>query len=270
MANEKSVLPLGKAAPPPRARYHPAMRFEEPPLEGRLRRRYKRFLTDVELPGGEVLTAHCPNTGSLLGCLAEGSRVWLRDSHDPRRKLRYTWQAIEVDGTWVNVDTNLPNRVVHDALAAGEVPGLDRYAQAKREVPYGTRSRIDVLLTAEDGARCYVEVKNTTLVEDGVARFPDAVTERGRKHLGELTEAVAAGERAVQFFFVSRADARVFRPADDIDSGYAAALREAAAAGVEVQAWGARVGARELLLDRPLRVDLTAPRETPTPRRRKA
>jgi len=249
------------------------MRFEEPPLVGVLRRRYKRFLTDVELPDGEVLVAHCPNTGSLRGCLEEGNRVWLRDSHDPRRKLRYTWQAVEVAGTWVNVDTNLPNRVGFEALEDRAVPGLEDCGSARREVPYGTRSRIDVLLTAEDGRRCYVEVKNTTLVELEEARFPDAVTERGRKHLGELTRVVEEGARAVQLFFISRADARRFRPADDIDPAYARALRAAAEAGVEVRAFSARVEPQELSLGPELPVDLTSPSEKTAdsaPRRRKA
>ncbi|MEW6072763.1 MAG: DNA/RNA nuclease SfsA [Planctomycetota bacterium] len=236
------------------------MRFSAPPLEGRLRCRYKRFFADVELPSGTVVTAHCPNTGSLLGCRAEGSRVWLRDAGRARRKLRYTWQAIEVDGTWVNVDTSLPNRVVHAAVAAGELAGLDGGAGVRREVPCGRGSRIDLLLVAAGGSRTYVEVKSTTLVEDGVALFPDAVTERGRRHLAALARAVKEGERAVQLFFVGRADAEVLRPAAAIDPAYADALRRAAAAGVEVRAWCARVEPEELAIAREIPVELEPPR----------
>jgi sugar fermentation stimulation protein A len=235
------------------------MRFPAAPLEGRLVRRYQRFFAEVELDGGERLVAHCPNTGSLLGCLAPGSRVWLRDSGNPERKLRFTWQAVRIGRTWVNVDTSLPNRVVAEAVATGAVAELGGYARVRREVPYGRASRIDLLL--EDDARgpCHVEVKSTTLAEDGAALFPDAATERGTKHLGELARLARRGRRAVQFFFVSRADVKVFRPADAIDPRYCRALRRAVGAGVEVLAYTTRVEARRLELLRPLPLDLAAP-----------
>lgn len=228
-----------------------------PTLEGRLVRRYKRFFADVELADGTLVTAHCPNTGSLKGCLVEGGRAILRDSQDLERKLRYVWQAIEVDGTLVNVDTGLPNRVVHEAVVAGAIPELAGYDEARREVKYGENSRIDILLSKKRSKKlCYVEVKNTTLAQGRTALFPDAVTERGRKHLRELTAMVADGHRAVQFFFVSRDDVRTFAPADEIDPEYGAALREAAAAGVEVLAYSARVSPGALELHRPLEVRL--------------
>ena len=232
------------------------MRFDEPPIQGRLKERYKRFFADVELPDGEIVTAHCPNTGSLMGCKEAGRPVWLRDSHNPARKLRLTWQAIRVGSAWVNVDTSLPNRVVAEAVERGQVPALDGYAALRREVPYGDRSRIDLLL--EDPARppCYVEVKSTTFTSGRSALFPDAVTERGRKHLGELIEVARRGARAVQFFFVNRTDVACFRPADQIDPLYANALRDAAEAGVEVLAWTARVTPRQLVLDAELPVEL--------------
>ncbi len=229
------------------------MQFDEPPLQGRFLRRYKRFFADVELEDGSTLTAHCPNTGSLLGCKVEGSRVLLRDSGNPARKLRYTWQAIEIDGTWINVDTALPNRLVAEAIDAKEVPALRGYAELKREVKYGTGSRIDILLTKRTGERCYIEVKSTTLAEDGCAMFPDAVTERGRKHLGELAEVVRNGDRAVQFFLIGRDDVRSFRSADHIDPAYGAALREAIEAGVEVLVYTTRVTEREFALGRRIR-----------------
>jgi sugar fermentation stimulation protein A len=226
-----------------------------PTLEGCFLRRYKRFFADVELPDGRVITAHCPNTGSLKGCLIEGARAILRDSSGLERKLRYVWQAIEIDGTLVNVDTGLPNRAVHEAVVAGAIPELDGYDEARREVRYGENSRIDLLLSRKRSKTlCYVEVKNTTLANGHTALFPDAVTERGRKHLGELAAMVAAGHRAVQFFFVSRDDAREFAPADEIDPDYGASLREAARAGVELLAYSARVTPASLELHRKLRL----------------
>jgi len=230
--------------------------FLDAPLEARFVARRKRFFADVTLADGTALTAHCPNTGSLLGCLVPGARVWLRDSGNPERKLRHTWQAIELAGAWVNVDTSLPNRVTAEAVAAGRIPALAGYATLRREVAYGKNSRIDLLL--EDPARgtCHVEVKSTTLAEDGCALFPDAVTERGTKHLAELARLARAGQRAVQFFFVSRADVTRFRPADSIDPEYGRALRRAAQAGVELVAYTARVEARRLELLAPLPIEL--------------
>lgn len=218
------------------------MEILQPVQTGRFLRRYKRFLTDVELEGGEVVTVHCPNTGSMKGCLVEGARVAIRDSQDPKRKLRHTLQTIEVDGTWVNVDTGLPNALAYEALEAGALEALVGYDKARREVKYGTGSRIDVLLEREsDGAKVYVEVKNTTLVEGGVAKFPDAVTKRGLKHLDELEKVVAEGHRGVMLYCVSRADATSFAPADDIDPEYGQALRRVAKSGVELLAYTTRV-----------------------------
>ncbi|MCZ6598985.1 MAG: DNA/RNA nuclease SfsA [Planctomycetota bacterium] len=232
------------------------MHFDEPPIEGRLIERYKRFLADVELSDGSVITAHCPNTGSLLGCKEPGSRVWLRDSHNPGRKLRYTWQAVEVDGTWVNVDTSLPNRVVFDAIQERRIRPLAGYPWAKREVKYGQGSRIDILLTKSNGERCYVEVKSTTLTDGRLGLFPDAVTARGKKHLQELVRMTRKGHRAVQLFLVGRADVTRFRPADAIDPAYCKELRRAAAKGVEVLAYRTRVEPDRLEVDRKLPVDL--------------
>ena len=226
-------------------------------VEGRLVRRYKRFLADVELADGTLVTAHCPNTGSLLGCQEPGSLVVLRDSQDPGRKLRYTFQSIRIGRGLVNVDTGLPNAVVAEAVERGQVPELAGYDTLRREVKYGANSRIDLLLENRGGGpRCYVEVKSTTLARGRTARFPDAVTERGRKHLVELSAVVAAGERAVQFFFVSRGDVSRFAPADDIDPAYGQALRAAAAAGVELVAYSTRVRPDRLELARSLPIEL--------------
>ncbi|MED6334344.1 MAG: DNA/RNA nuclease SfsA [Planctomycetota bacterium] len=232
------------------------MRIEKPVLEGRLLRRYKRFLADVELLGGERLTVHCPNPGRMQGCLPDDAEVILRDSEDSRRKLRYTLQTVRVGRQWVNVDTSLPNAVVAEAIEAGAVEELTGYSSLRREVNYGLNSRIDILLEGESGPRCYVEVKCTTLVEHRVAMFPDAVTARGLKHLVELSRMVAEGHRAVMFYFISRADARRFEPADHIDPAYGAGLRQAIKAGVEAIAYSARVTPERLELGSPVKITI--------------
>lgn len=232
------------------------MRITQPVVEGRLVRRYKRFLADVVLSDGTQVTAHCPNPGRMIGCSEPHARVWLRDSQDPKRKLLYTLQTIEVEGVRINVDTGLPNAVLPEAIEAGLVPELSGYDRVRREVKYGKSSRIDVLLEKDSGERCFVEIKSTTLGADEFALFPDAVTARGLKHLDELMDVVRDGDRAVMFFFVSRNDVSRFAPADAIDPIYAAKLREVAAAGVEVLAWTSNVEPTELTLARPIEIDL--------------
>ena len=231
------------------------MDIDQPVLEGRFLRRYKRFFADVELEDGQLITAHCPNTGSLAGCLVEGAPAVLRDSQNPDRKLRHTWQSIQIDGTWVNVDTSLPNALVAAAIDAGEVPELAGYESLRREVKYGEGSRIDILLEGPS-VPCWVEVKSTTLVEDGVARFPDAVTARGKKHLGELLRMAQAGDRAVMFFAVARDDVEVFAPADAIDPAYGEELRRVMTEGVEAFAYTTTVEPGRIRLGRRVPIDL--------------
>lgn len=223
------------------------MKFPKSLIEGRFVRRYKRFFADVEGPGGEVLVAHCPNSGSMESCKTPGARAWVSPSDDPRRKLRYTLEIVESHGALAGVNTALPNHLAEEAVRAGVVAELQGYDGLRREVRYGSeRSRIDLLLERGD-ERCYVEVKNVTLGDGGeVARFPDAVTARGTKHLRELTQMVAEGHRAVLLFCVSRTDARVVEPADDIDPQYGRTLREAAAAGVEVLAYRCAISPEEI------------------------
>ncbi|MDF1838859.1 MAG: DNA/RNA nuclease SfsA [Planctomycetota bacterium] len=232
------------------------MQIEQPTVQGRLIKRYKRFLADVDMDGGETLTAHCPNTGSMKGCLEAGAKVVLRDSQNPARKLQYTLQTIEVDGTWVNVDTGLPEALAFEAIQAGLIPSLTGYEKARREVKYGKNSRIDVLLEDEEKGRCYVEVKNTTLVDGKLAMFPDAVTERGRKHLYELASMVEEGHRAVMLYIISRDDVNSFSPAEDIDPAYTESLREVTSKGVEVLAYSTRVEPDSFNLHKALKVKL--------------
>lgn len=232
-----------------------------PPLtEGRLVQRRNRFVAEVEI-GGAVVDAHCPNTGSMLGCKAPGSRVWLSPAENPERKLRWTWEIVEVSaealpGVLVGLHTGRPNGLVEEALRAGRIPELAAYTAYRREVRYGREnSRIDLLLQGEGLPPCYVEVKNVTAaVEGGVGFFPDAVTERGAKHLREMMAVVAQGARAALVFCVQRGDVREVRPADTIDPVYGRTLREALAAGVEAYALGAEVEPAEIVLDRRLPV----------------
>ncbi len=233
------------------------MRFPSPLLEGRLVRRYKRFLADVELPGGETVTAHVPNSGSMMGVDAPGSPAWLSRSDNPKRKLAYTLEMVEADGGLVGVNTMHPNALVAEAIAAGRIPELAGYARVRREVKYGRNSRIDVLLEDEGRPPAYVEIKNVHLRRpqqgDGLsAEFPDCPTARGAKHLEELAAMVAQGCRAVMLYLVQRMDCTHFRVARDIDPAYDAGLRRAVEAGVETLCWSCALTRESIELDRPL------------------
>jgi sugar fermentation stimulation protein A len=228
------------------------MKLPQPLIAGTLIRRYQRFLADVELDDGSMVTAHTPNTGSMRGCAVPGNRVLLSTSEKLGRKYPHSWELVHADGGWVGINTMLPNRLVREAIENGTVKELSGYRTIRGEVPYGSGSRIDLLLS-EPGL-CYVEVKNVTLVEDGRALFPDAVTARGQKHLRELMAMVQQGHRAVNFFLVQRGDGESLSPADGIDPGYGAALREAARNGVELLAYQAAVTETEILLKRALPV----------------
>lgn len=210
------------------------MVFDPPLIECVFLKRYKRFLADVRLPDGTELTVHCPNSGSMKHCQPPDARAWISDSQNPKRKLRYTLELIEVDGSMVCVNTQRPNALAEEAIHAGRIEALTGYATVNREVKFGEKSRIDFQLV--DGDRvCWVEVKNVTMgVGDGISRFPDAVTTRGRKHLLELKTAVEQGHRGVLLFCVGRDDTRVVQPADDIDPQYGETLRAVKAAGVEI------------------------------------
>ena len=225
------------------------MRFGAALVEGRLIRRYKRFLADVQLSTG-VITAACPNTGSLMGCCEPGSRVWLSESDRATRKYRHTWELVEVGRVIVGINTGLPNRLVAEAIGEGMIPELGGYENVRREVAFGEEgSRVDLVLEAPGREPCYVEVKNVTAAANqGVALFPDCVSERGSKHLRELIRLKARGIRPVQVYCVQRGDVNEVRPADGIDYVYGQTLREAIAAGVEVLAYRATVTPEEIRL----------------------
>ena len=228
------------------------MEFPDPLVRGRLIRRYKRFLADVELSDGRRDTAHVANPGAMTGLAEPGAEIWLAPARNPARKLRWSWVLVRAEGALVGVDTSLPNALVAEALREGRVPELAGYARTRREVRYGERSRIDLLL--EDDARgdCHVEVKNVHLKRGASAAFPDATTKRGARHMGELSRLAAAGRRAVVFYAVQRADCRDFRVASDIDPAYDAAFAAARAAGVEALCYGCRVTEEAIVLDAPM------------------
>jgi sugar fermentation stimulation protein A len=225
-------------------------------LEATLLRRYKRFLADVELPNGEVRTIHCPNPGSMSGTKAPGSAVRCSTHDNPKRKLRHTLEMIRVGRSWVGLHAVKANALTERALARGAYSPFVGYGTIEREVAIDEGSRFDFRLSghAERAAPCWIEVKSVTLCERRAARFPDAVTMRGRRHLEHLAERRHKGARAALLFIVQRADADSVAPADDIDPAYGKALRRAASAGVEVHALGATVRADRILLDRILPV----------------
>jgi sugar fermentation stimulation protein A len=227
-----------------------------PPLvAGTLIKRYKRFLADVLLEDGSEVTVHCPNSGSMKGCAVPGSRVFLSRSSNLKRKYPFGWELVEADGFWAGINTGLPNRLTHEAIENGTVTELQGYTAIRPEVPYGEHSRIDLLLEGKSG-RCFVEVKNVTLVEHGRALFPDAVTTRGQKHLLELMRVVAEGDRGVIFFTVQRGDGNSVSPADLIDPEYGRLLRLATQNGVEALAYRAVVTPEEIRLTERLPVIL--------------
>lgn len=227
------------------------MKFSSPLIPATLVRRYKRFLADVILEAGDEVTVHTPNTGAMLGCAEPGSRVWLKDSGNPARKYPLGWElSTSESGTLIGVNTHRANQLVQEGIETGVIEELQGYESLRREVGYGDEgSRIDLLLQHPARPACYIEVKNVTLLQAaGVAAFPDAVSQRGSKHLRELTRLVAQGYRAVLLFCVQRADAEVVEPARDIDPVYADTLATAVEQGVEVLAYRAQVSPTEITL----------------------
>jgi sugar fermentation stimulation protein A len=223
------------------------MRFESRLIRGTLVQRYKRFLADVRLTDGSIVTAHCTNTGSMLGCNEPGSIVYLSRCDSPSRKLPYTWELVRVKKIWVGINTLHPNRLVAHAIEGGTIRELRGYDTIRREVLTRAGTRLDLCLEGNNGC-CFVEVKNVTLAIDGVAAFPDAVSERGTKHLRELMRLKRKGHRAAIVFVIQRQDCMTFRPADEIDAQYGRWLRRAAAAGVEVLPYCAKVTPNAIVL----------------------
>ena len=216
---------------------------------GRLVKRYKRFLADVELDDGRQVTAHCANSGRMTTCSQPGRPVYLSFHDKPQSKLKYTWELIEMPGAWVGVNTLVPNRLVTQTVSNGNLPELTGYDRLQREVRVDAHTRLDLKLSGQGRRDCYVEIKNCTLVENGCAMFPDAPTVRGQKHLTVLDRLKKDGARSVVFFLVQRTDACEFAPADAIDPEYGRLLRQAAEAGVEVLAYDVRIDVSRITLN---------------------
>jgi len=232
------------------------MKFHAPLIKGTLIKRYKRFMADVTLESGDVVTAHCANSGSMLSVNEPGSEVWLSPAKNPDRKLKFTWELIRIKRSLVGINTQHPNALVAEAIENGTVAELQGYAAMRREVKYGKNSRIDVLLENDDESKCYVEVKNVTMRRDltkgAPAEFPDGVTARGAKHLVKLSDMVADGHRAVMFYLMQRSDADAVTIARDIDPAYGEVLDKARAAGVEVLAYGCKLTNKAIRVAGPL------------------
>jgi sugar fermentation stimulation protein A len=230
------------------------MEFQEKLIHGTLVKRYKRFLADIKLDNGDEVVAHCTNSGSMKSCLVNGAEVYMSPVNDSKRKTRFTWEMININGTWVGINTGNPNKLAFEAIKNGKIPGLEKYTTVKREVKFRD-SRFDVFAENEH-EKCFVEVKNVTLKEGKYALFPDAVTTRGQKHLKTLVEVKKEGMRAVMLYIVQRIDVEVFGPASEIDPGYAAGLKEAVAEGVEVIAMQAKVTPEKIELTKKLPVEI--------------
>jgi sugar fermentation stimulation protein A len=230
------------------------LRFETPLLPGKLIRRYKRFFADIELDSGEQIVALTPNTGSMKGVCIPGERVLVSYTPSPTRRLSYTWELIYLDGGWVGVNTQLTNRIAAEALSSGLIPAFRRYKSFRSEVKIAFDTRIDFVLGTR--SRCLLEVKNVTLVENKIARFPDSVTTRGTKHLHRLMKAIQNGDKAAMLYVCQHHAGKAFEPADDIDPIYGATLHQAADAGVWIEAWAAEVSPTEIILSHRIPVRL--------------
>ncbi|MBL4801916.1 MAG: DNA/RNA nuclease SfsA [Emcibacter sp.] len=235
------------------------MKFEHKLIRGTLIKRYKRFLADIQLDNGDIVTAHCANSGSMMGLKDAGSIVWLSPATNPKAKLDYKWELIDVDGTLIGINTAHPNRLVQDAITDGTITELEDYQNLRREMKYGQNSRIDIFLSGSSTgeANCYVEVKSVTLSRTkGIAEFPDSVTIRGTKHLNELSQMVADGHRAIMVYLIQRNDCTEFRVAADIDPTYAETLKTAMYNGVEAVCYSCNLTNKEIIVNQRIPIRL--------------
>ena len=211
------------------------MKFSNNLIKATFVKRYKRFFSDHILENGQLITAHCPNTGAMTGVAKEGITSWLSQSDDPKRKLKWTWELTQESNTIVGVNTHNPNKIIQEAINNQEIKELLNYKTLKREVKYGVNSKIDIFLQDDNKVNCYVEIKNVHLSrEKGLAEFPDGITSRGTKHLKELANVAKNGDRAVMLYLIQRNDCNYFKIAEDIDIEYGKAFIDALNAGVEV------------------------------------
>lgn len=226
------------------------MKFEQPLQSATLLKRYKRFLADAVTPNGEEFTLHCANTGAMTGCATPDDTIWYSTSSNAKRKYPHSWELTQTQvGDWICVNTLRANSIITDAIAAGDIPELSEYDEIKREVKYGSEnSRIDILLKSNHKVDCYIEVKSVTLLEAGRGYFPDARTERGQKHLRELTAIAKSGLRAVLFYAVPHTGITEVAVAKEIDPNYASLLEQARDAGVEILCYRINISEYDLTI----------------------
>lgn len=220
------------------------MRFDQL-IHGKLIKRYKRFLADIILDDGEEITAHVPNSGAMTSTIEEGCDVWVSFHDNPKRKLKYTLELTKIEDNMICTNTGVANKIAIEAIQKGTIKELQGYDSIKPEQKYGQNSRIDILLEKED-QKCYVEIKSVTLKIDDTLAFPDAVTTRGAKHLKELSDMVKQGHRALMLYIIQRTDNAPFRLADEIDSKYAQAFKQAVEEGVEVLVYQSAITLEEI------------------------
>ncbi|TRX63267.1 DNA/RNA nuclease SfsA [Carboxylicivirga sp. M1479] len=232
------------------------MKFSTPLIHGYLIKRYKRFLSDIRLDDGSIVIAHCTNSGSMKTCIEEGAEVYLSPATDPKRKTRFTWEMIKINGAWVGVHTSHPNLIAYNAIVNGEIPQLKGYESLQREVKTGN-SRIDIM-AQKPNETCFIEVKNVSMRDGKYARFPDAVTTRGKKHLEELIQLKKEGIRAVMLYIIQRSDVEIFATANNIDPDYTSTLKKAFELGVEIIPIRVKVNPYEISIDKELPFDLNA------------
>jgi len=225
-------------------------------IKGRLVKRYKRFLADIELESGQIVTAHCTNSGSMKGCIKEGADVYISPQNRPERKLKYTWEMIKMPDSLVGINTLVPNKIAGSAFDSGMIKEFSRYTNVRPEITTSKGTRLDFLLENENGEKAYVELKNCTLVEKRHAYFPDAVTTRGQKHLTELERLASEGFETAVFFLIQRTDADFFSPADHIDPEYGKLLRQVHENGVKIIVYDTLVKPGSIELNKRIKVKL--------------
>lgn len=230
------------------------MIFPKKLVHGTLIKRYKRFLADMKLDDGTEVVAHCTNSGSMKSCMEDGAEVYLTPVNDPKRKTKFTWEMIKINGDWVGINTGNPNKLAFEAILENKIPELSGYTTVKREVKFSD-SRFDIFAENEK-EQCFIEVKNVSLKDGLYAKFPDAVTTRGQKHLKTLMEVKSSGIRAVMLYIIQRSDVEIFSPAVEIDPDYAKALKVAIEAGVEVIPMRVKVTPDKIELDKKLPFEL--------------
>lgn len=230
------------------------MRFEQTLIPGILLKRYKRFLADIQIKSGEIVTAHCTNSGSMKSCLEANAPVYISPAKNPSRKTKFTWEMIYINDNWIGINTMIPNVIAYESIVQEKIKKISGYRKVVREVKFGD-SRFD-LFAEKENEKCFIEVKNVTLKEGRFARFPDAITTRGKKHLETLIEVRKNGIRAVMLYIIQRSDVEIFGPAWNIDPDYSQSLLKASQNGVEIITLRVKVSPTKIIIDKELPINL--------------